>query len=348
MPAELVRLAQLVPAGRVYRLVGDVVYEQYDDGDYVDLYHAEGKPALSPVLLAFVTVFQFLEKLSDRAAAEAVRVRLDWKYALHLPLEYEGFDFSVLSEFRDRLPHHKAEARLFDSVLRQLGGQGLMKRRGRQRTDSLAVLTKVRDLSRLEQLVETLRLALRVLLAADENWTCATAPPSWEEVYGQRCVQERLTESERQALGRRVGPDGQWLLERLEAEGTPAELRDLPEVRVLATTWQQKFKLVDGELVTQEPGSYDGKTYIVSPHDPEARFSKKRGRGWVGYKLQVSETDDEDQPHLVTDMAITSSVETDYRALGAIQDRLEERDNLAMLAMSRKTTWLAAPSGASI
>jgi transposase len=328
MPTELVQLSHLVPQGSVYRLVGDVLYAKYDDADYVDLYHAEGKPALSPVLLAFVTVFQFLERLSDRAAAEAVRVRLDWKYALHLPLEYEGFDFSVLSEFRDRVLQHGAEARLFDRVLSQLVGLGLIKRRGRQRTDSLAVLAKVRDLTRLEQLVETLRLTLHALLAEDEIWTRATVPPTWEEVYGQRCVQEKLAEAERQALARRVGPDGQWLLERLEAEGTPAKLRDLPEVKVLATTWQQKFRLVEGELVAREPGSYDGKTYIASPHDPEARYSEKRGKGWVGYKLQVTETDDEDKPHLITDMAVTSSVETDYQALAAIQDRLEERDVL--------------------
>jgi len=44
-----------------------------------------------------------LEKLPDRQAAESIRMRIDWKYALHLPLEYEGFNFSVLSEFRDRL-----------------------------------------------------------------------------------------------------------------------------------------------------------------------------------------------------------------------------------------------------
>ncbi|RPI50433.1 MAG: IS1182 family transposase [Chloroflexi bacterium] len=328
MPEELRKLTHLFPENSVYRLVGDKLYEKYDEADYVDLYHAEGQPGLSPVLLTFVTVFQFLEKLADRQAANAVRVRLDWKYALHLPLVYEGFNFSVLSEFRDRVLQHGAEARLFDSVLAQLREMGLVKGRGRQRTDSLAVLTKVRDLTRLEQLVETLRLALVALLKEDKNWTMATVPPTWEEVYGKPCAHEKLTEAERESLVRRVGPDGQWLLERVQAEGAPAKLRELPEVQVLATTWQQKFKLVDGELVAQEPGPYDGKTYIVTPHDPEARYSEKRDKGWVGYKLQVTETDDEDKPHLITDIGITSSVETDYRALTPIQDRLEKRDVL--------------------
>jgi transposase len=328
IPEELARLGHLIPQDSVYRLVGDKLFEQFQDADYVDLYHAEGKPAISPVLLSFVTAFQFLEKQSDRQAAESARVRLDWKYALHLPLDYEGFNFSVLSEFRDRVLEHGAEARLFDSVLAQLRGIGLLKRRGRQRTDSLAVLTKVRDLTRVERLVETVRLALQALLQEDEAWTQATVPPTWEEVYGQRCVLERLSEAERQALARRVGPDGQWLLERLQAEGAPAPLRDLPAIQVLATMWQQQFTIVEGELVGRGPGSYDGKTYIVTPHDPEARYSEKRGQGWTGYKLQVTETDDEDKPHLITDIAISSSVKTDYEALEAIQGRLEERDLL--------------------
>jgi transposase len=328
MPPEIAKVRDLIPEGSVYRLVGDVLYAKYDDADYVDLYHAEGQPGLSPVLLAFVTIFQFLEKLPDRAAANALRVRLDWKYALHLPLDDAGFNFSVLSEFRDRVLAHGAEARLFDSVLAQLAEMGLLKRRGRQRTDSLAILTKVRDLTRLERLVETVRLALRALLAADENWVQRTVPPTWDDSYAQPCIHEKLTQAERDALAKRVGPDGQWLLERVQAAGTPAGLRDLPEVQVLASVWQQQFKMVEGKLVAQEPGPYDGKTHIDTPHDPEARYSAKRGHKWVGYKLQATETDDADLPHLLTDIAVTSSVETDYEALQAIQARLERRDLL--------------------
>lgn len=329
MPEELAMLgARLLSADSPYRLVGDVLYEQYNEADFVDLYHPEGKPGISPVDLAFVTAFQYMENLSDRQAVEALRMRLDWKYALHLSLDYEGFDFSVLSEFRDRVIRHGAEARLFEGVLRQMQAMGLVKRRGRQRSDSLAVLTKARDLTRLEQVVETLRLALQALLKEDPVWTRATVPPTWEEVYGWRCVAEKLTEAERQALAARVGPDGQWLLERLQADTTPPALRALSAVGVLAAVWQQQFETVSGEVVFRERGSYDGKTYIVTPHDPEARYSKKGQQAWVGDKLQVTETDDEDRPHLITDIAITSSVETDYEALEAIQDRLDGRGML--------------------
>ncbi len=329
MPAELVPIgAKVLPPDSPYRLVGDQLYEQYDEADFADLYHAEGKPAVSPVDLALVTAFQFLENLSDREAAEALRLNLGWKYALHLPLDYAGFDFSVLCEFRERVIAHQAEARVFEQVLEQLQDLGLLKRRGRQRTDSLAVLTKVRQLNRLERVVETLRLALRALLKEDPTWTRATVPPTWEERYGERCLAARLSEEQRQTLAAEVGRDGQWLLERLQAETTPASLRTLPAVQVLATVWQQQFKVVEEQVLFQEPGPYDGKTYIQTPHDPDARYSSKGQQSWVGDKLQVTETDDAGLPHLITDMAMTSSVVADCEALGPIQERLAERDVL--------------------
>ena len=153
MPAELARIgAKLLPPESPYRLVGDQLYAKYRDADYADLYPAEGQPGLSPVDLAFVTAFQYMEDLADRAAAEAVQMRLDWKYALHLPLDYEGFNFSVLSEYRARLVNHQAQGRVFDALLKDLQALGLLKRRGRQRMDTLrvAVLTRVRQLNRLE------------------------------------------------------------------------------------------------------------------------------------------------------------------------------------------------------
>jgi transposase len=182
MPAELARIgAKLLPPESPYRLVGDQLYAKYRDADYADLYPAEGQPGLSPVDLAFVTAFQYMEDLADRAAAEAVQMRLDWKYALHLPLDYEGFNFSVLSEYRARLVNHQAQGRVFDALLKDLQALGLLKRRGRQRTDSLAVLTRVRELTRLELVVETLRVALQALLAVDPEWTRATARPELAE-----------------------------------------------------------------------------------------------------------------------------------------------------------------------
>jgi hypothetical protein len=65
--------------------------------------HRDGRPGISPAQLATVSVLQFLLDLSDRDAAEAVRCRIDFKYALGLDLDDPGFHHSVLGDFRERL-----------------------------------------------------------------------------------------------------------------------------------------------------------------------------------------------------------------------------------------------------
>ena len=216
MPDETQRIGQhLLDEKNTYRLIGDELFLKMNEKDFADLYPSEGQPGLSPVILAFVTVFQFIEKLPDRQAAESLRMRLDWKYALHLPLEYEGFHYSVLSEFRDRLIAGNAEARVFEALVVQIREMGLIKEHGKQRSDSIAMLSKVRWLSRLEVTVETLRLAVVSVVKVDREWSEEVLPPSWEDKYGERFVLQRHTEKEWKEYEANIGKDGQWLLKRL-------------------------------------------------------------------------------------------------------------------------------------
>jgi transposase len=90
------------------------------------------------------------EGLSDRQAADAVRSRIDWKYALSLELTDPGFDHTVLSEFRARLVAGRAEQLLLETLLSRVRGRGLLKARGRRRTDSTHILAAIRVLNRLE------------------------------------------------------------------------------------------------------------------------------------------------------------------------------------------------------
>jgi transposase len=152
----------------------DVVFE---DEEFADLYPKDGRPALSPGQLALVSVLQFAENLSDRAAANAVRTRIDWKYALGLELDDPGFDHSVLCEFRARLAQGDVADRLLRVMLRRLTEAGLLKSGGRQRTDATHVLAAVRTLSRLELVGESLRAALEQLAQAAPDWLLALVEP---------------------------------------------------------------------------------------------------------------------------------------------------------------------------
>src|SRR4029079_8190477 len=150
------------------------------------LYAHTGQPGFTPWRLALVTIMQFRENLADRQASEAVRARIDWKYLLSLDLTDPGFDFSVLSEFRDRLLAGSAEELLLDKLLERCRALGLLKARGQQRTDSTHVLAAVRGLNRLDRVAETLRAALTELAAVAPEWLQAWAPLEWYERYGKR------------------------------------------------------------------------------------------------------------------------------------------------------------------
>ncbi len=161
VPSETVRVARAAfPKGNLYLKMRDEPGTFYKDADFADLFPTRGQPAFSPQRLALITVMQFTEELSDRQVAEAIKSRIDQKYALSLELEDSGFDFSILSEFRQRLLSKGKETKLLDKMLECFQAKKLLKSGGKQRTDSTHILAKVRHLSRMESVVETLRAAV--------------------------------------------------------------------------------------------------------------------------------------------------------------------------------------------
>lgn len=216
------------PKGNAYLRVYDALGPIYSNPQFAELFPKDGQPAVAPAQLALATIFQFAEGLSDRQAADAVRGRIDWKYALCLELDDPGFDASVLSEFRAGLLGGEAEALLFDTLLGVLREQGLVKAHGRQRTDSTHVLATVQVLNRLEFVGEALRHALNALATA-----------AWFERYVQRFAAYRLPDAlaARTALAEQIGADGRQLLAAVFAAEAPAWPREVPAVETLRRAW---------------------------------------------------------------------------------------------------------------
>lgn len=326
IPADTAELGhKLLEADSVYRLVGDQLAELIRDADFADLYSSIGGPALSPVIMSLVLVFQMLEKLPDRLAAAAVRLRIDWKYALHLPLDWAGFHFTNLSHFRQRLLEHKAEYRVFDQLLQKLVELGYVRRRGKQRTDSMSVLGLVAKLSRLELVWETLRVVLEALQKQDQAWLERVLPEVFLQQYLVKRQDYNLTEQEIAAELRQAGADGVWLLGQLE--NAPELLQTLAEVQTLRTVWEQQFAW-DAEGAYSGPREkLDAHGLIQSPHEPDVRYRQKRDKAWQGYVAQVTETaEDEGDPNFITDVGLTDAQTSDNNALPEIQERLADRD----------------------
>ncbi|MFJ8034752.1 transposase [Streptomyces sp. NPDC096032] len=219
---------------------------------FASLFPRRGRPAVPPEALALVTVSQFAEGLSDRQAATAVRVRIDWKYALGLELTDAGFDYSVLSEFRARLVKGQMADELFEQVLRAAQERGLLKTSGRAPTDSARVRAAVRPVNHAEMVGETLRAALNALAAACPQWLASQVDAEWFDRYGHQVEEARLPrgKQKRQAWIEHAGADGMRLLEAVFSPQAPRQartpttsmLRAWQPPRKSASSWWGRFR----------------------------------------------------------------------------------------------------------
>jgi transposase len=327
------------PKGTLAMRVRDELPGLFADEQFVSAFGVRGKPGISPGQLALVTVLQFAENLTDRQAADAVRGRIDWKYALSLELTDPGFDHTVLTGFRQRLIDHGLEERVLDLLLARLAELGVVKAGGRQRTDSTHVLAAVRAVNRLEFLTETLRAALEALSAAAPDWLATHINAEWVQRYGARADSYRLPQGEdkRTKLAVQVGADGFDLLEAIHAGHAPAWLREVPAVVVLRRVWITQYHrtITDGrqEVAWREDNDLPpSRERICSPYDTDARYATKRGSGWEGYKVHLSETCDDTTttglPHLITNVATTDATLTDVEMLEHIHTGLDHRNLL--------------------
>jgi len=337
IPDETQRVARAAfPKGNVYMRMRDELGAVYTDGPFAELFPRRGQPAESPGRLAWVTMLQFAEGLSDRQAAEAVRGRIDWKYVLGLELTDPGFDYSVLSEFRERLVTGQKESALLDELLTRLKQRGLLKARGQQRTDSTHILAAVRQLNRVEIVGETLRRALNELAEVVPDWLKAIAPPEWFARYGRRFEQMRLPKerAEREKLLETIGGDGLLLLEAVRTTPPAEPVHQLAGVEFLRRMWIQQFWLeVDADGHSQvhlraDDNQPPGAQRLHTPYDEEARFSAKREREWVGYKTHLTETSEPDEVHLITQVTTTVATQTDMDALDSVHATLAQHDLL--------------------
>jgi len=326
MPPDIAAVGQrLMDETAPYRVIGDHLADVLHDAQFADLYQPTGRNAVSPSLLALVTIFQFLEDVPDREAAAMVVLRLDWKYALHLPVAYRGFDYSILCDFRQRVLAHGKDELLFDAILEKVKALGFIKKRGKQRTDSIAVVGAVRQLSALETVTETLRTTIRALEKADPVWAETTLPASFREQYAHLRPDYRLTKPEREALMRQVGADGLWLLEQITA-AAPEAVRTLNAVQTMRSVWEQRYHRVEGKVAVREQ-SVACTALIVTPHDPGVRAGEKRGKRWHGEKVHVTETAEvaAEGENFITVMTTANASSGDAQTLPAIRQKLVER-----------------------
>lgn len=335
IPEETQRVARAAfPKGSLAMRMRDELGTVYSDEQFQDLFPERGQPATSPALLALVIVLQYVEGLTDRQTADAVRGRIDWKYALGLELTDPGFDYSVLSEFRSRLITSGAEEQLLNTLLKAFRERGLIKAKGRQRTDSTHVLAAIRTLTRLELVGETLRATLNDLAVVAPNWLKTVVPTEWYTRYGRRFDSLHLPDSptRREELAQQIGEDGYRLMTEAFAESAPSDVRTAPSLEVLRRVWIQQYQVDNsqGTPCLQLRASQDqppAEKRIHSPYDAEARYAWHNAVDWIGYKVHLTEScDAEAKIHVITHVETAPATQQDVDAPAVIHAELVQQD----------------------
>ena len=255
LPAETARAVEAVfGRGNIYLTIGDQIEPLLAGVNPGDLDLSGEASIMLRTILALVTVFQFAENLPDRRASEALRSRLDWKYALHLPLNIPGLDPLTLCEFRKSLLHDAAARQVVQQILDRLATFGLL-RNGHQQPDVVQVLTAVCCLSCLERMVEAMAMALETLATYQPEWLRTVARPHWYERYQGALLKNALPylPHDQEALAQAIGADAWHLLEAVER--ADAALARMPEAQNLRRVWHQQFERSADQVKWQPPPS---------------------------------------------------------------------------------------------
>ncbi|MGD0183421.1 MAG: transposase [Terriglobales bacterium] len=284
-----------------------------------------GRPGIEPVVLLGVLIFQFLERVPDRQAAELVKYHLGWKLALNLKLMADGFHHSTLVYFRRRLLEAGKSDLALRAVLKALEKEGFIAKRSKQRLDSTHILGAVARLSALECVRETLALALEELdgtLAQDQR------PEFWDQLwdgYVETKLDYKSGEALLQTKRYEAGADCLRLLKWLEPLG--AEVLEAKGVALLREVFSQQYEV--DQSGTIEPVKVHGTGVVQNPHDPDAQWSAKgqgkKKKDWVGYKVQVAETvvSQENQSSFITSVVTQRATESDDAGLPATLQKQE-------------------------
>lgn len=242
-----------------------------------------GRPETDPVVLLGVTVLQIMMGLPDRACVEAFTYDARWRAAFG---DAPAFHPTTLVRFRNRLASHGKAKIALESCLGAMREAGYLKSCGAVRIDSTHLLGRIADMSRLECVRETLRLALGFLSffgggGAWEPWTSRYALRDPEELH--KASLARLV-----ACMAEAGADMREILTRVDAFSV--DIKEAEPVVLLRRVFGEQFEIRDGVPARRRTSTAGG---VVSPHDPEAQWSTKKTlgkNGWQGYKAQVCES----------------------------------------------------------
>jgi hypothetical protein len=250
IPPDTSRVALAVfERGNFYITVGDQANQILDGWSWNEPPLTGNLANRSQAMLYLITIFQMMETLPDQSAAEAVHNRVDWKYALHLPLNYPGQEASTFCEFRQWLvgdPNREQKLEALRIKVNKImaasdsPGPGL----GNQHT-----LSHICLISRVSEIYEYVSLVLETLATRRPELLRTISLPHWYKRYNQFQKKSipNLEQPHLEALANAMGWDIYHLLKSIST----SELNSLagqPEIAALKQVWWEQYSYIQGQL----------------------------------------------------------------------------------------------------
>jgi len=201
------------------------------------------------VIFPQITFFQFLEGLTDAQAINAARTRLDWKFALHLPVYPPMFHERALCEFRRRILMNSLCQCEFQRLIDRLITFNPPLNNRFQDFKNLELVSTVCSVNRWDLIHESISKALEALACKFPIWLRNIALPHWYGRYSYITLGFNSTESHyQQELSiQEIGVDIHHLLDEIH-RSSPPEISKLPEIKTLDHVWQhlqKKYQTTD-------------------------------------------------------------------------------------------------------
>jgi transposase len=232
-----------------YIMIGNQLDELLDGLDLKALDATGEKQERMAWLLAMVTIFQYAESIPDQEAIQSLHKRLDWKYALHIPLSYSVVAPETLCGFRQHILSNSAAQTTFQALIERVSLIDLFHGHNNRPDSAVRVLQSVCNLSRMERIGMAIYNTLGALASIKPEWLLRISLPHWYERYDQILVNLYLNRSdqEREDLLVSIGTDMLYLITEIDYAHNP-ELSRLPEVRAMRLEWIEQFELQLGEV----------------------------------------------------------------------------------------------------
>jgi len=233
-----------------YLHVGNKADELYSGLKLVDAHRKQHRSERAAAMLYLITVFQYLEILPDFQAADALQKRVDWKYALHLPLSNLGLEGLIFCEFRKDLMLHTADMNNLDTLLVRLAA--LPTRAGKRDIclDAASTVHEVCTYNRLSLVWGAIKEVIGTLAMKNPHWLGQIALPYWYVRYSDQAISPAHLSNpgEQDDLAAAIGRDGLYLINAV-AQSKTSDLVNLPQILSLKRVWEAQY-IIDPSNIT--------------------------------------------------------------------------------------------------